>query len=71
MMPRVFQNGCKASLEEAFLVLTVEIKQTDSVGAGVGASMRWKSIQAIVVALLLCCSIFGGDFGHFLMQLVM
>lgn len=43
----------KVALEEAIPNLTVEIKKTDSVGAGVGASMRWKSLQAIIVALLL------------------
>ncbi|MFA6066685.1 MAG: protein translocase subunit SecF [Candidatus Babeliaceae bacterium] len=57
---RAFENDAKGLsermqqvLEQAVPGLKVEIKQTDSVGAGVGASMRWKSIQAIVVALFL------------------
>lgn len=32
---------------------TVEIQKTDAITAGVGETMRWKSIQAIVVGLLL------------------
>lgn len=43
----------KVALEAALSDNQVEILQTDSVGAGIGASLRWKSIQAIVVALLL------------------
>ncbi len=43
----------KNTLETAMPDNHVEIKQIDSVGAGVGASMRWKSMQAILVALLL------------------
>lgn len=37
---------------ESSLGTTVEVKQVDSVGAGVGASFRWKSLQAIILALL-------------------
>jgi len=37
---------------ESSLGTQVEIKQVDSVGSGVGASFRWKSLQAIVLALL-------------------
>ncbi|HVW99904.1 MAG TPA: protein translocase subunit SecF [Candidatus Babeliaceae bacterium] len=43
----------RSSLEQAFPGVTVTIQQTDSVGSGVGASLRWKSIQAIVVALII------------------
>jgi len=57
---RAFENDAKGlgdrmktALEAAVPGLQVEIKQTDSVGAGVGASMRWKSLQAIIVALFL------------------
>lgn len=32
---------------------TVTIEQVDSVGGGVGESLRWKSLQAVIVALLL------------------
>ncbi len=32
---------------------SVEIKQTDSVGSGVGQTLRWKSIQAIIAGLIL------------------
>lgn len=43
----------KQSLEAALPDTSIEIKQTDSVGAGVGATLRWKSFQAVFVALLL------------------
>lgn len=41
----------KGTLETA-LGTEIDIKQVDSVGAGVGASFRWKSLQAIFLALL-------------------
>lgn len=40
-------------LEAELPATTVEIQQTDSVGAGVGATLRWKSLQAIIVVLIL------------------
>ena len=43
----------KTALESAMPDTQIEILQTDSVGVGVGASLRWKSIQSVVVALLL------------------
>jgi preprotein translocase subunit SecF len=42
----------KFDLEKEMPGIKVEIKQTDSVGAGVGASLRWKSLQAIIAGLL-------------------
>lgn len=42
----------KIALEKALSGVSVEIKRTDSVGAGVGASLRWKSLQAIIAGLL-------------------
>ena len=57
---KAFENDAKGlaerikqALESVHAGLTVEIKQTDSVGSGVGAAMRWKSLQAIIVALFL------------------
>ena len=32
---------------------TVEILQSESVGAGVGATLRWKSARAVILALIL------------------
>lgn len=43
----------KTILEKSLPETTIDILQTDSVGAGIGASLRWKSLQAIIVALLL------------------
>lgn len=43
----------KQALEADISGETVEIKQIDSVGAGVGATLRWKSMQAVIVALIL------------------
>lgn len=43
----------KQALESSLTDVSIEIKQVDSVGAGVGATLRWKSIQAVLVALLL------------------
>lgn len=43
----------KVILEESLPETQIEILQIDSVGVGVGESLRWKSIQAVVVALLL------------------
>lgn len=43
----------KALLEEKFVGTRFEIKQTDSVGPGVGETLRWKSLQAVLVALLM------------------
>lgn len=40
-------------LEEQIPGSHIEILQTDSVGAGVGASLWWKSTQAIIVVLIL------------------
>lgn len=40
-------------LLESEFNLTVTIDQVDSVGAGIGESMRWKSTQAVAVGLLL------------------
>lgn len=43
----------KTALEKDLPGITIEILQVDSVGASVGASLRWKSIQAIAVGLLI------------------
>lgn len=43
----------RALLEEQIPGSRIEILQTDSVGAGVGASLWWKSTQAIIVVLIL------------------
>lgn len=43
----------RSALELAFPAISVEVVKTDSVGAGIGESLRWKSLQAIVVALFL------------------
>jgi preprotein translocase subunit SecF len=43
----------KNALESAFPGMKVTIQQTDSVGSGVGASLRWKSLQAIIAALII------------------
>lgn len=43
----------KILLEEKFSGTRFEIKQTDSVGSGVGETLRWKSLQAVLVALLM------------------
>lgn len=43
----------KQTLEQALGNISIDIKQVDSVGAGVGATLRWKSLQAVLVALLL------------------
>jgi preprotein translocase SecF subunit len=40
-------------LQEELPGVTVDIQKTDAITAGVGETMRWKSIQAIVVGLLL------------------
>lgn len=42
----------RVALEAGLPGQKVEIKQTDSVGTGVGAQFRWKSMQAIAIALL-------------------
>lgn len=43
----------KESLEKELSGITVTIKQTDSVGGGIGAALRYKSIQAVLAALVL------------------
>jgi preprotein translocase subunit SecF len=43
----------RSDLQQALPENTVEIKQTDSVGAGIGASLRLKSLQAILAGLVL------------------
>lgn len=43
----------KNSLKEEFKDNEISILQTDGVGAGVGASLRWNSLKAILIALLL------------------
>lgn len=40
-------------LESELSGISVTIEQVDSVGAGIGESMRWKSAQAVAVGLLL------------------
>lgn len=43
----------RANLQQALPDNNVEIKQTDSVGAGIGATLRLKSLQAILAGLVL------------------
>jgi len=43
----------KIALQKAFPDNTIEIMQTDSVGSGVGATLRWDSMKAILIALIL------------------
>lgn len=43
----------KAVLEKALPGVKIEILQIDSVGASVGASLRWKSLQAVILGLLI------------------
>ncbi|MGC2310046.1 MAG: protein translocase subunit SecF [Candidatus Babeliaceae bacterium] len=43
----------KNILEQALPDISIEVMQTDSVGAGVGSTLRWKSLQAIIVGLIL------------------
>ncbi len=43
----------KETINAALTDNTVTILQSDAVGPGVGAELRWKSIRAIVIALLL------------------
>ncbi len=43
----------RTTLESALPDTQVLIKQIDSVGAGVGASLRWKSIQAVLAGLII------------------
>lgn len=50
---RGLASRMQAVLEEALPGVKVEIRQTDSVGSGVGESLRWKSVQAVVIALLM------------------
>jgi preprotein translocase subunit SecF len=40
-------------LQEAFPSNKVVVKKVDSIGGGIGESLRWKSIQAVVIALIL------------------
>lgn len=57
---KAFENDAKglagrihAALEKDLQGVKVSIKQTDSVGAGVGSELRTGSVQAVLVALLL------------------
>ena len=43
----------RSVLENSLPAVKVEILQVDSVGASVGASLRWKSLQAIILGLLI------------------
>jgi preprotein translocase subunit SecF len=43
----------KTILEESLPQMEVHVMQTDSVGAGIGAVLRWKSMMAVIVALVL------------------
>jgi preprotein translocase subunit SecF len=43
----------QALLEKSLPGIKVEVLQVDSVGASVGASSRWKSLQAIIIGLLI------------------
>lgn len=43
----------KSALQDQFSNNTIEILQTDSVGAGVGSTLRRDSLKAVIIALLL------------------
>lgn len=43
----------KSSLEKVFPDTKIDLLQTDSVGAGVGDTLKWNSIKAILIALAL------------------
>lgn len=53
------------ALEKELSGITVEIKQTDTVGAGVGATLRWKSFQAVLVGLLVMLAYIAWRFWSF------
>ncbi|MCL4361659.1 protein translocase subunit SecF [Candidatus Dependentiae bacterium] len=46
-------ENMKKSLEAEFKDNNIEIKQTDSVGSGISAKLRWDSFLAIVIGLIL------------------
>lgn len=49
----VLAREMQALLQEELPDVTVEIQKTDAITAGVGETMRWKSMQAVVVGLFL------------------
>ncbi len=51
--PKGLAEKMRQDIERALPDNTVSIEQTDSVGSGVGASLRYKSLQAIIIALIL------------------
>src|SRR5581483_9572754 len=55
-------------LQQALPNNTVTMIQTESVGSGIGAGLRDKSLRAIMIVLILCFCILGCDFGPLLLQ---